>query len=68
MGRLPDAVFVFLHPWRNDAHNTPEVESGYQSLLDRWSDTAFPVPPGAADRTTEFVLARAVEVGLVAPR
>ena len=52
-----DAVFLFMSPFEKDELNRSEVRRGYESLADRYSDIAIPVPAISPEETTDFLFA-----------
>lgn len=61
---LPDMVFVFLHPWREDRHNTPQVETNYRNLLSSFGN-AIEVPAMNPKATRWWIMEKLVERDLL---
>jgi dTMP kinase len=45
-GVKADVVFLFLHPHKEDRHNTTSVTDGYEYLADKFSDRVVFIGPG----------------------
>ena len=54
----PAVVFLFMHAWRSDRHNTEELVAGYHFLDERFLDTVERVPAVGEEETTEFIVRR----------
>lgn len=49
-GTDPDIVFLFMHPWVEDRHNTKKVREGYEYLQNQYPDICYVVEPDSIDR------------------
>lgn len=54
-GRMPDLVLLFMEPYLEDHHNTPEVEQGYWELAERYADRIAMIPQCDSKTKMEMV-------------
>jgi thymidylate kinase len=50
-----DVVFLFMTPFEKDELNRNEVQHGYESLADRYSDITISVPVTTPEETNDFL-------------
>ena len=66
-GQMPSVVFLFMHPHKEDAHNTPQVRAGYEVLAQ--AEMTYPVvhvPLLGIEETTAYIFKALVDLELTA--
>jgi len=63
--QLADLVFLFTTPYAHDDLNRDDVRRGYQQLAADHPSITVDVPPGTQDETTDFLLFRLADAGLL---
>jgi len=63
--QLADVVLLFLTPHEHDALNRDAVREGYAHLAAQHAEITIEVPPGDRQSTTDFLVARLAERGLL---
>lgn len=55
-GVEPDAVYLFLDPWKKDKHNTPKIRRAYEWLAEEYPEkvTLVPGPNSATEHGQEY--------------
>ena len=67
-GVMPDVVFVFMHAWKQDRHNTIELCNGYEYLtLDLYPEVMEPMEIGTPEEQTAQIMAALERRGLLDP-
>jgi hypothetical protein len=61
----PDLVFLFIHPYENDANNSDAVELGYRKLAEESSGTTVLVPRLSVEDTSDFVFEALIARGFI---
>lgn len=67
-GIRASALFLFMHPWQEDAHNTEALIEGYQYLNHTFIEgvhAVIEVPQLSEQETHNFILDRLAELGLL---
>jgi dTMP kinase len=64
-GFTADLVFLFSTPFQEDSHNLSSVADGYRVLAGRSRDVCVEVPRLSETATTEFILEKLDERGLL---
>ena len=60
-----DLIFLFLSSFKEDAHNSPEIEQGYRRLAEDSPSHVVNVPRGDAAGVTQFMIRTLRENGIV---
>jgi thymidylate kinase len=60
-----DVVFLFTTPYAHDHLNRDKVRYGYLQLAEQHALIVVEVPPGTQDETTDFLLSRLRDLGLL---
>ena len=66
-GRMPSVVFLFMHPHKEDRHNTQQVVAGYEILAQ--TEVLYPViqvPQLGIEETTAYIFSALVDLDLTA--
>ncbi|WP_158879586.1 dTMP kinase [Amycolatopsis anabasis] len=60
-----DLIFLFTTPYAHDDLNREDVSRGYHQLAAQHASVTVEVPPSAQDETTDFLLSRLRDSGLL---
>lgn len=64
-GQPADIVFLFATPYERDELNRGSVREGYARLVERHGPITVEVPRGTPEETTDFLMSRLGDFGLV---